>query len=87
LRQKLEELGLVSDLPTPFGGGTPNNTHSSALIRVMSRRSELLDFAAREVFCVAFLKQHEGANGVDFPDRHEIESSIQREETNGNGTN
>lgn len=83
LRNKLNELGLSVErfsAPPPFGSDQTVD-HESALIRVLARRSEMLGFEARTVFFITFLSKQDSATGVDFPDRHNIEESILREES------
>ena len=81
LYHKLESLGLATEsFPSPFSDNSVS--HDSPLIRVLARRTALMDFAARDVFYITYLKNHEAASGINFSDRHELERSIQRESNN-----
>jgi len=80
LHSKLEELGLSTGrLPTPMTGSERNVDHNSPLVRVMARRSDLMDFDARNVFYVTYLSRHEAAEGIKFPDGFNLEGSLKRE--------
>lgn len=88
-RDKLEEMGLAaeSEFSNSFTGEENTINHRSALIRVMARRVEMIDFEARTVFFVTYLSTLDAADGTDFPDRFDLERSIAREEGTNNEEN
>lgn len=78
---KMEELGLQG---FPFGRDSLTREatpiHPSALIRVISRWGGLTAFSAAAVFFVTYLSVQPAAEGIEFPDRHDLSELITREE-------
>ncbi|OYV62924.1 MAG: hypothetical protein B7X03_03745, partial [Parcubacteria group bacterium 21-58-10] len=80
---KMEELGLRG---FPVGGDRRRRDletppHPSAVIRVISHWGGLMAFSARSVFIAVYLSVQPAAEGIEFPDRHDLSDLIRREET------
>ena len=56
--------------------------HPSPLIRVIAKWGGLMAFSAQEIFFIEYLSKHPSAEGIDFPDRHDIKEQIENESEN-----
>lgn len=77
---KMREQGLPV-FPDDRGYGEHNKrpNHTSPLIRILVRWGGLSAFSSQNVFLVTYLSTHKDAEGIDFPDRHDLKEQIEKE--------
>lgn len=79
-RGKLRELGLVRDLGGElFSDRESVPSHPSPLIRVVGIHGDKLGPNSRDVFFTTYLSHHPSAEGIDFPDKKDLQHRIDRE--------
>jgi hypothetical protein len=76
---KMHELGLRV-FPEDRHVERGDSTHPSFLIRVVERWGGLMTLTAQEVFISMYLSDLPAAVDIEFPNRHEIQQQIQREQ-------
>lgn len=84
-RQKLQELNLVTDPSQEFMLSRQRRiNHPSALIRIVGKYGNILPVESRDIFFATYLRKHEAAQAVEFPDRRDLVEQLENATSSDN---